>query len=66
MCSFFVVAFTSEGIVAKGIMHVVATDTRCVGRINWNHWKSEFPTNAEEESQWGESVFDGASRHCNE
>ncbi len=63
MCLFLVAALTAEGMVAKYVMHMVAADARCVGRIDG---EPELAMNAEEESELGEAVFDGASRHCNE
>ncbi len=44
-------------------VYIVAADAWCVGRIDG---EPELVTNAEEESERGEAVCDGASRHCNE
>ncbi len=63
MCLFLVSALTAEGMVAKDVVYVVAADAWCVGRIDG---EPELATNAEEESEWGGEVLDGASRHRNE
>ncbi len=63
MCSFLVSALTTEGMVTKDIVYMVAADARCVGRIDG---EPELATNAEEEREWGEVVLDGALRHCYE
>ncbi len=63
VCLFLVSVLTTEGMISKDVVYMVATDAWCVGRIDG---EPELAMNAEEESEWGEAVCGGALRHCNE
>ncbi len=63
MCSFLVSTLTTEGMISKDVVYMVAADAWCVGRIDG---EPELATNAEEKSERGGVVCDGASRYHNE
>ncbi len=48
MCSFLVSVPTTEGMISKDVVYMVATDAWCVGRIDG---EPELATNAEEKSE---------------
>ncbi len=63
MCSFFATSFAAEGVVSVDVMLMMSAGTWC---SVWVDWEAQFATDAEEESQRGETIFDAAARHCNE
>ena len=63
MCLFLVSVLTTEGMISKDVVYMVAVDAWCVGRIGG---EPELATNAEEESERGQVVCEGDLRHRNE
>ena len=63
MCLFLVSVLTTEGMISKDVVYMVAVDAWCVGRIDG---EPELATNAEEESERGEAVCEGDLRHLKE
>jgi hypothetical protein len=63
VCSFLVSALTTEGMISKDDVYMVAADAWCFGRIDG---EPKLVMNAEEESERGEAVCDGPLRYCNE
>ena len=63
MCSFFATSFAAEGVVSVDVVLMMSACTWCPV---WVDWEAQFATDAEKESQRGETIFDAAVRHCNE
>ena len=63
MCSFFAASFTVEGVVSIDFGFTMSTGAR--GPV-WIDREAQFAADAEEESHWGEAIFDAAAGHCNE
>ncbi len=63
MCSFFATSVAAEGVVSVDVMLMMSAGARCP---DWVDRKAQFVADAEEEGQWGETIFDAAARHCNE
>ena len=50
-------------MVSVDVMLMMSTGTWCPV---WVDREAQFVTDAEEESQRGETIFDAVARHCNE
>jgi hypothetical protein len=64
VCLFLVSVLTTEGMISKDVVYMVAADAWCVGRIDGEPKLAR--TNAEEDSERGEAVCEGDLRHRNE
>jgi hypothetical protein len=56
-------SFAAEGVVSVDVVLMMSAGTRCPV---WVDREAQFAADVEEESQWGETIFDAAARHCNE
>jgi hypothetical protein len=56
-------SFAAEGVVSVDVVLMMSAGTRCPV---WVDREAQFAADVEEESQWGEMIFDAAARHCNE
>jgi hypothetical protein len=54
---------TAEGVVSVDVVLMMSAGTWCPV---WVDREAQFATDAEEESQRVETIFDAAARHCNE
>jgi hypothetical protein len=63
VCSFFATSFAAEGVVSVDVVLMMSAGTWCPV---WVDREAQFATDAEEESQRGETIFDAAARHINE
>jgi hypothetical protein len=63
VCSFFATSLAAEGVVSVDVMLMMSTGARAPV---WIDREVKFALDAEEESHWGEAIFDAAAGHCNE
>ena len=54
----FVTTITTKSMITIDIMYAMTANARCVGGV---YWKVEFSSNAKEEGQRHESIFDRLS-----
>jgi hypothetical protein len=63
LCAHFITSHIAEGMVTVNVMVMIATDAWGPVRVGRG---AQLTADAEEESKWGETVFDSTVGLCNQ